>query len=79
MGGAASRLVAGIIGQAKFSYDPWGDTVNTAGRLETFGVAGEIDISRVTRDLIADPVQVRAPAAWSISLRQIRYRSIAAA
>jgi guanylate cyclase len=47
-------VVAGIIGQAKFSYDLWGDTVNTASRLETFGVPGEIHISRTTRDLIAD-------------------------
>ena len=47
-------VVAGIIGQAKFSYDLWGDTVNTASRLEAFGVPGEIHISRVTRDLIAD-------------------------
>ena len=47
-------VVAGIIGQAKFSYDLWGDTVNTASRLETFGVPGEIHISRVTRDLVAD-------------------------
>jgi class 3 adenylate cyclase len=47
-------VVAGIIGQAKLSYDLWGDTVNTASRLETFGVPGEIHISRTTRDLIAD-------------------------
>lgn len=47
-------VVAGIIGQAKFSYDLWGDTVNTASRLETFGVPGEIHLSRATRDLIAD-------------------------
>lgn len=47
-------VVAGIIGQAKFSYDLWGDTVNTASRLETFGVPGEIHMSRATRDLIAD-------------------------
>jgi len=47
-------VVAGIIGQVKFSYDLWGDTVNTASRLETFGVPGEIHISWETRDLIAD-------------------------
>ena len=47
-------VVAGIIGQAKFSYDLWGDTVNTASRLESFGVPGEIHISRATRDLISD-------------------------
>lgn len=47
-------VVAGIIGQAKFAYDLWGDTVNTASRLETSGLPGEIHVSRETRDLIAD-------------------------
>lgn len=46
-------VVAGIIGRAKFSYDLWGDTVNIASRLETFGVPGEIHLSRTSRDLIA--------------------------
>lgn len=54
MGVHSGPVVAGIIGHRKFSYDLWGDTVNTASRMESHGVPGEIQISRTTRDLIAD-------------------------
>lgn len=39
-------LVAGVIGQSKFQYDVWGDTVNTASRMESHGLPGQIHVSQ---------------------------------
>lgn len=47
-------LVAGVIGREKFAYDVWGDTVNTASRLESSGVAGRINISGATYNQVKD-------------------------
>ena len=40
--------VAGVIGNKKFIYDVWGDTVNTASRMESHGIEGKIQVSEVT-------------------------------
>ena len=45
---------AGIIGDTRFSYDVWGDAVNTASRMETTGVPGRIQVSEAFRDLTKD-------------------------
>ncbi len=45
-------MVAGVIGQKKFHYDVWGDTVNTASRMESHGMAGRIQITTHTQALI---------------------------
>jgi len=45
---ATGPVVAGVIGRQKFSYDLWGDTVNTASRMESSGVAGCIQVTEET-------------------------------
>ena len=47
-------IVAGVIGTHKFAYDVWGDTVNTASRMESHSLPGRIQISAATRDLLGD-------------------------
>ncbi|MEM7181985.1 MAG: adenylate/guanylate cyclase domain-containing protein [Spirochaetota bacterium] len=47
-------LVAGVIGEKKFAYDVWGDTVNTASRMESSGTPGKINISGATYDFVKD-------------------------
>lgn len=46
------ELIAGVIGKRKFAYDVWGDVVNTASRIESTGIPGQIQISPATADLI---------------------------
>lgn len=48
----SGHLVAGVIGHEKFVYDVWGDTVNTASRMESSGTPGKVNISSATYDLI---------------------------
>lgn len=45
---------AGVIGTSKFAYDLWGDTVNTASRMESHGVPGQIQVSAITYELLKD-------------------------
>ena len=46
------QVVAGIVGVKKFQYDVWGDTVNTASRMENACEVGKVNISQKTYDLI---------------------------
>jgi PAS domain S-box-containing protein len=50
----SGALIAGVIGTKKYVYDVWGDTVNTASRMESQGVPGEIQISEDTYRLLKD-------------------------
>jgi class 3 adenylate cyclase len=45
-------VVAGIVGVKKYAYDIWGDTVNTASRMESTSEAGKINISAATYELV---------------------------
>ena len=45
-------VVAGIVGVKKFQYDIWGDTVNTASRMESNGKVGQVNISQNTYELL---------------------------
>lgn len=50
----SGSLIAGIVGVKKFAFDIWGDTVNTAARMEQNSVPGKVNISESTRLLVKD-------------------------
>lgn len=45
-------VIAGVVGNTKFAFDIWGPTVNTAGRMESTGEPGKIDITQATKSLL---------------------------
>jgi len=47
-------VVAGVIGKTKFSYDVWGETVNTAWHMETYGAPGHIQVNETTYAQLCD-------------------------
>lgn len=47
-------LTAGVVGKKKFAYDIWGDTVNTASRMESSSEAGKVNISGTTYELVKE-------------------------
>jgi guanylate cyclase len=52
--------VAGVIGKRKFIYDLWGDTVNTASRMESHGLAGEIQVTERVAAALGPAFSLRA-------------------
>ncbi|MDP2341076.1 MAG: adenylate/guanylate cyclase domain-containing protein [Deltaproteobacteria bacterium] len=55
----SGSVVAGVIGTSKFSYDLWGDTVNTASRMESHGAPGEVHVSAEVASAIAHAFELR--------------------
>ena len=47
-------LIAGVLGTHKFVYDVWGDTVNTAKRMESYGLPGRVHGSVATRRALGE-------------------------
>ncbi|MGN6253665.1 MAG: adenylate/guanylate cyclase domain-containing protein [Solirubrobacterales bacterium] len=52
-------VVAGVIGRAKFAYDLWGDTVNTASRMESHGMPGAIQVTERAYERLRDRYELR--------------------
>lgn len=50
----SGELIAGVVGKKKFAYDIWGDTVNTASRMESSGEPAKVNISGTTYELVKD-------------------------
>ncbi|HAN30432.1 MAG TPA: guanylate cyclase, partial [Myxococcales bacterium] len=51
---------AGVIGRKKFLYDLWGDTVNTAARVEANGIAGRVQVTKVVAKQLGAEFDVEA-------------------
>jgi guanylate cyclase len=61
VGVGSGPVTAGVIGESKWVYDIWGDTVNVAARMESYGVAGKVQLAPSTRELVDDafPLKMR--------------------
>ena len=62
----SGSVVAGVIGRKKFIYDLWGDTVNTASRMESHGVPGRVHLSEATATLFGDAFDLEPRGALEI-------------
>jgi adenylate cyclase len=54
-------VCAGVIGESKFIFDVWGDTVNMASRMESHGVAGRIQVTEAVHTALLDEYDFAGP------------------
>ena len=54
VGIASGPITAGVIGEHRYTYDMWGDTVNVASRMESTGVPGMIQVAASTHERVGD-------------------------
>jgi len=59
-------VVAGVIGRAKFSYDVWGDAVNTASRMEAHALPGTIQVTERTYERLRDRFELRRRGTFDV-------------
>ena len=59
-------VIAGVIGDQRFGYDVWGDTVNIASRMESTAGVGEIQISNTTKEFMGDGFKISGPVLRTI-------------
>jgi adenylate cyclase len=66
VGIATGAVVAGVIGRRMFLYDVWGEAVNTASRMESYGVAGRVQVSESTKRLLGTPFRLEERGALEV-------------
>lgn len=54
VGLASGPLVGGVIGRRRLLFDVWGDTVNTAARMESSGIPGRVQVAPATWNVVRD-------------------------
>ncbi len=59
-------VVAGVIGRKRFLYDLWGDAVNTASRMESYGTPGRVQVTRATYELLAEEFELEPRGTISV-------------